>query len=83
MPSTQTFPLDPLDPELLDELLELLEPPEELLLLDELLEPSSPQNALRDRAHATSEPAQTPSTQAAARYDPPLAQLQHDGLQSA
>jgi hypothetical protein len=54
-------PLDPL------ELLELPELDEELVepLLDELLD--SPQNAFRERPHATSELPQTPSTHAAPR----------------
>ncbi|MDF2691945.1 MAG: hypothetical protein K0S65_328 [Labilithrix sp.] len=56
----------------------------ELLVLPELPPlSSSPQKALRERAHATSEPPQIPSTHAAARYDPPLEQLQQLGLQSA
>ena len=38
---------------------------------------------MRDRAHATSDPPQIPSTHAAARYEPPLAHVQHVGLQSA
>lgn len=82
MPSTHSFPpLEPLEPlELLDELLELLEPLEPL---DELLVSSSPQNALRARPHATSAPPHTPSTHAAARYEAPLEQSQHVGLQSA
>ena len=73
MPSTQIFPLEPLDPELL-ELLVPLEPLDELLELPELPEllellgpSSSPQNAFRERAHATSDPAHIPSTHAAAR----------------
>ena len=54
VPPTQTFaPLD--------------EPPLDEPLLDELVASSSPQKALFDREHAASEPAHTPSMQAAAR----------------
>ena len=83
MPSTQSFPPEPLDPELLPPLVPLELPDE----LEELLVPSSsppsPQNAFRERAHATSEPPQIPSTQATARYELPLEQSQQEGLQSA
>jgi hypothetical protein len=77
VPATQTFP-----PE--------LEPLEPLAPLDDVLPElplelgsSSAQNVLRERAHATSPPPHAPSTHAAARYEPPLAQVQHIGLQSA
>lgn len=71
VPPTQTLPVPPLDDPPLDE------PP-----LDELVV-VSPQNAFFDRAHATSDPAHKPSTHAAARYEVPLEQSQHVGLQSA
>jgi len=86
VPSTHSFPpLEPLEPlEPLDELLELLVPLEPLEPLEppDRLVSSSPQNALRARPHATSAPPHTPSTQAAARYEVPLEQSQHVGMQS-
>lgn len=86
MPPTQTFPpLDPLD-EPPDELPPELDPPdddEDEDDPDDDDEEPSPQNALRDRPHATSALAHAPSTQAAARYELPLEQSQHVGLHCA
>jgi hypothetical protein len=78
----QSILLEPLLPD--DPLLPLL-PDDPLLPLDPLLpgDPPLPQNALRERPHATSELPHAPSTQAAARNELPLPQLQHEGLQSA
>lgn len=76
--------VDPLEPEELPELVE----PDELLELVEPLDPDEldeppPQNVGFARLQAFSFVAQAPSTQAAARYDSPSPQLQHEGLQSA
>jgi hypothetical protein len=93
LPPPDEEPLEE-DDELVEPPDEEVEPPEEddeppdeddepPLLLEDDDDDVSPQNAFFERLHATSLPAQTPSTHAPERYELPSPHEQHEGAQSA